>query len=56
MKRSPAILACLVAVLAALAPAAFAGKKKVVFLADRGKTGQTHAHVGGNALLAKALE
>lgn len=30
--------------------------KKIVFLADGGKNSKTHAHVGGNALLAKALE
>ncbi|MEO0476940.1 MAG: ThuA domain-containing protein, partial [Planctomycetota bacterium] len=31
-------------------------KKKVLFLADRGKTGKVHAHAAGNELLAKALE
>ena len=31
-------------------------KKKIVFLADGGKNSKTHAHEGGNALLAKALE
>lgn len=41
--------------LALLTPAAYAEKKKVVFLADGGKTGNVHAHVAGNALLAKAL-
>ena len=33
-----------------------ADKKKVVFLADRGKSGNVHAHISGNALLAEALE
>ena len=31
-------------------------KKKIVFLADGGKNSKTHAHEGGNALLAKALK
>lgn len=30
--------------------------KKVLFLADRGKSGKVHAHVAGNEILAKALE
>ena len=39
-----------------LAFPAFAKKKKIVFLADRGKNSKTHAHESGNELLADALE
>jgi len=35
---------------------AVAQSKKIVFLADGGKNSETHAHIAGNALLAKALE
>ena len=35
---------------------AFAENKKIVFLADKGKDQEKHAHESGNALLAKALE
>ena len=43
-------------IIAALAVPAFAQKKKIVFLADRGKNSKTHAHESGNELLANALE
>ena len=43
--------------LIAALPASFAEEnKKIVFLADGGKNAKTHAHEGGNALLANALE
>jgi type 1 glutamine amidotransferase len=43
--------------LIAVLPASFAEEnKKIVFLADGGKNSKTHAHEGGNALLANALE
>ena len=35
---------------------AFPESKKIVFLADKGKDQEKHAHESGNALLAKALE
>tara|TARA_Y100000589_G_scaffold255966_1_gene245025 strand:- start:214 stop:1050 length:837 start_codon:yes stop_codon:yes gene_type:complete len=43
-------------IITALAVPAFAQKKKIVFLADRGKNSKTHAHESGNELLANALE
>ena len=43
-------------IIAALAVPACAQKKKIVFLADRGKNSKTHAHESGNELLANALE
>ncbi|MCH2207783.1 MAG: ThuA domain-containing protein [Lentisphaerales bacterium] len=36
--------------------AEMAKKKKIVFLADKGKNSEKHAHISGNALLAEALE
>ena len=33
-----------------------ASKKKVVFLADKGKNSKLHAHISGNEILAKSLE
>ena len=57
MTKTLRILATTAAVLGALSSVALAEKKKkVVFLADGGKNSKTHAHVGGNALLGKALE
>ena len=50
----PVILTTVAAI--TFSTSAVAQSKKVVFLADGGKNSETHAHVAGNALLAKALE
>jgi len=54
--KHPLHLFVILAIFGSLTSTTFADKKRVVFLADGGKSGSTHAHIGGNALLAKALE
>ncbi len=57
LARNKSFLLLLFTLIAAFGSIAAAEEKtKVVFLADRGKTGNVHAHLAGNALLAKALE
>ena len=56
MKSLSRLLTFAAAIAMSFANPTFAKDKKIVFLADGGKTNKTHAHEGGNALLAKALE
>ncbi len=56
MKPILRLFAIAATTLLALSTATFAEKTKVVFLADKGKDTEKHAHLSGNDLLAKALE